>query len=165
MKKSIEHILEGRRGGFQELISAVRDPHPPVLQQEGVALRLASGLYDGITGPLKSFTPIISISGQIRQGKRVQFTATPGYWTLLYIANGKACINQESVDKYCLVIFEKANDEIILTAEEDTQILFLSAEPISEPVAAKDNFVMNTQEEIVQAFADYNNGIFGTLPY
>jgi redox-sensitive bicupin YhaK (pirin superfamily) len=141
MKKLIEHILEGRRGGFQELISAVRDQQPPVFQQEGVDLRLASGLYDGVTGPLRSLTPIISISGRIGQGKRVQFTATPGYWTLLYIASGKACINQESIDKYHLVIFEKANDEIILTAEEDAQILFLSA------------------------IADYNHGIFGTLPY
>ena len=172
-----------QRGGVQELIqlwinvpkvhkwdapfyqSATRIEQPRILQQEGVDLRLASGEYEGVTGPLKSFTPVISISGSIRRGKMVQFTATPGYWTLLYIANGKACINQESVSKYHLVIFEKANDEFILTAEEDTQVLFLSAEPISEPVAAKDNFVMNTQEEIEQAIADYNDGIFGTLPY
>jgi redox-sensitive bicupin YhaK (pirin superfamily) len=34
---------------------------------------------------------------------------------------------------------------------------------IDEPVAARDNFVMNTKEEIDQAIADYKNGIFGTL--
>jgi len=172
-----------QRGGIQELIqlwinvpkaykwgapfyqSAAREEQPRVLQEEGVDLRLASGEYEGITGPLKSFTPVISISGSIRQGKRVQFTAAPGYWTLLYVASGKACINQESVNKYHLVIFEKANEEIILAAEEDTRLLFLSAEPISEPVAAKDNFVMNTQEEVDQAIADHHNGIFGNLSY
>jgi len=172
-----------QRGGVQELIqlwinvpkahkwdepsyqSASRDEQPRILQQEGVDLRLASGEYDGVEGPLKSFTPVISVSGSIRQGKRVQLTAKPGYWTLLYVANGKACINQESVNKYHLVIFEKANDEFIFTAEEDTQLLFLSAEPISEPVAAKDNFVMNTQEEVDQAIADHHNGIFGNLSW
>ena len=172
-----------KTGGIQELIqlwinvpkshkwdepfyqSATREQQPKILQQEGVDLRLASGTYEDVTGPLKSFTPVISISGSIRQGRRVQFTANPGYWTLLYVAKGRVCINQESVDPYYLVVFEKANEEIILTAEEDTQILFLSAEPISEPVAAKDNFVMNTQEEVEQAITDYQNGVFGSLSW
>jgi redox-sensitive bicupin YhaK (pirin superfamily) len=47
----------------------------------------------------------------------------------------------------------------------DAQLLFLSAEPIDEPVAAKDNYVMNTNEEIEQAMSDYKNGLFGTLSY
>ena len=120
-----------QRGGVHELIqlwinvpkahkwdepfyqSAVREQQPRVLEQEGVDLRLASGAYEGVTGPLKSFTPVISITGSIRQGKRVQFTATPGYWTLLYIAGGKVCINQETIDEHHLVVFEKAGDEII----------------------------------------------------
>lgn len=145
--------------------SATKDQLPKVLQQDGINLRLASGNYDGATGPIKTFTPVISMVGEISKGKRVQFTATPGYWTLLYITKGRICVNQETVDQQHLVIFEKENDEIIVIAEEDTQVLFLSAEPIDEPVAAKDNFVMNTQEETEQAIADYKNGVFGTLSY
>lgn len=145
--------------------SATKDQLPKVLQQDGVDLWLASGDYDSATGPMKTFTPIISIAGEIKKGKRVQFTATSGYWTLLYIAKGKLCINQETVNHHNLIVFEKENDEIIVTAEEDAQVLYLSAEPIDEPVAAKDNFVMNTQEETEQAIADYKKGIFGTLNY
>jgi redox-sensitive bicupin YhaK (pirin superfamily) len=84
---------------------------------------------------------------------------------LLYIAKGSVNVNQETVEQYNLVVFEKDNEEIILTAEEDAQILFLSAEPIDEPVAAKDNFVMNTAEETNQAIEDYKNGLFGTLEF
>ncbi|HVW61392.1 MAG TPA: pirin family protein [Puia sp.] len=170
-------------GGVQELIQlwinvpaahkwdapsyqyASREKQPSVLQQEGVDLRLASGYYDDARGPLDSFTPVVSIWGAISKGKRVQLTATPGYWTLLYVIKGTACVNQETIAAHHLVVFEKENDEIILSAEEDTQILFLSAEPIAEPVAAKDNFVMNTQKEIEQAIEDYNNGNFGTLSW
>ncbi len=170
-----------QKGGIQELIqlwinvptahkwdepayqSATCAMQPPVLQQEGVNLRLASGSYDDKTGPLKSFTSVISIVGDIAKGKRVQFTATPGYWTLLYVIKGAITINCETVTQYNLVVFEKENDEIIITAEEDTQVLFLSAEPITEPVAAKDNFVMNTPEEIEQAIEDYKKGVFGHL--
>lgn len=136
-----------------------------VLQQDGVNLRLASGDYDGLTGPLKTYTSVISVVGEMKQGKRVQFTATPGYWTLLYVIKGRICVNQESVQPHHLIVFEKENDEIIVIAEEDAQLLFLSAEPIDEPIAAKDNFVMNTQEETEQAITDYKNGVFGTLSY
>jgi redox-sensitive bicupin YhaK (pirin superfamily) len=138
---------------------------PKVLQEDGINLRLASGSYDGKIGPLKSYTPIVSIIGEIAQGKQVQLMATPGYWTLLYIAKGSVTVSQETIDQYNLIVFEKDNEEIILTAEEDAQILFLSAEPIEEPVAAKDNFVMNTAEETNHAIEDYKNGVFGTLEF
>jgi redox-sensitive bicupin YhaK (pirin superfamily) len=145
--------------------SAAREELPYVLPQEGVHLRLASGEFDGLTGPIKTHTPVVSVVGEIEKGKRVQLTATPGYWTLLYVIKGRICVNQESVLPQHLIVFEKENDEIIIIAEEDAQVLFLSAEPIDEPVAAKDNFVMNTQEETEQAIADYKNGVFGILSY
>jgi redox-sensitive bicupin YhaK (pirin superfamily) len=172
-----------QKGGVQELIqlwvnvpaahkwdepsyqAATKAIQPRVLEQEGVNLRLASGSYEGKTGPLKSFTPVISIVGDIQKGKRVQFTATPGYWTLLYIIKGAITINCETVSLYNLIVFEKENQEIIISAEEATQVLFLSAEPINDPVAAKDNFVMNTKEEIDQAMEDYKNGVFGSMEY
>jgi redox-sensitive bicupin YhaK (pirin superfamily) len=176
-----DHILQN--GGVQELIqlwinvpkahkwdrpfyqSATKAQQPMVLQQEGVSLRLASGIYEDKKGPLSSFTPVISISGEIKQGKTVQMMAKPDYWTLLYIAKGNIVVNGEPVTEHNLIVFEKENEEIDITAAADTQMLFLSAEPIDEPVAAKDNFVMNTAEETEQAITDYKNGMFGALDF
>ncbi|MCC6289806.1 MAG: pirin family protein [Chitinophagaceae bacterium] len=172
-----------KEGGVQELIqlwinvpakhkwnepsyqSAKQSSLPEVLVQEGASFHLISGKYDGSTGPLKSFTPVILINGTIQEGKRVQFSATPGYWTLMYVISGTVCINNEVIAAHNLIIFEKNNEEVIVHARQDTRLLFLSAEPINEPVAAKDNFVMNTAEEVNQAMEDYKNGIFGTLNY
>lgn len=145
--------------------SAAKEEQPLVLEQDGVSLHLVSGQFDGKTGPLKSITAVISVVGKIAKGKTVQIAATPGYWTLLYIVKGCLSVNLETVNQYNLVVFEKDNEELILSAEEDTQILFLSAEPIDEPVAAKDNFVMNIAEEIEQAIADYKSGVFGSLAF
>jgi len=145
--------------------SSTKAQLPKVMEQEGVHFRLASGEYDGITGPIKSFTPVITMIGEIEKGKRVQFAATPGYWTLLYVVSGSINVNMETVTEHQLIVFEKTNDEIIVCAEAAAQLLFLSAQPIDEPVAAKDNFVMNTAEEIAQAVNDYKNGKFGTLSY
>jgi redox-sensitive bicupin YhaK (pirin superfamily) len=172
-----------QKGGTQELLQlwvnvpkehkwdkpsyqvATRDIQPRVLDQDGIDLRLASGSYEGKTGPLKSFTPVISIVGSIQKGRQAQINATPGYWTLLYVAKGCVNINLEAVNQYNLVVFEKENDEVILIAEQDAVILFLSAEPVDEPVAAKDNFVMNSAAEVDQAINDYHNGVFGTLDF
>lgn len=172
-----------QKGGVQELIQiwvnvpaankwdepsyqyASKAQQPQVLQQEGVELRLASGSFDGKAGPVQTITPVITIVGDIKKGKQVQLSATPCYWTLIYIASGRICINQESVEAHHLIVFEKDNDEIIITAEENAKLLILSAMPINEPVAAKDNFVMNTPEEVEQAITDYQNGVFGTLDY
>lgn len=144
---------------------ASREQLPVVLNQNGSSFRLASGEYDGKTGPLKSFTPLVSMIGEIEQGNTVTFKSTPGYWPLLYIVKGNISVNGQAITPYHLIVFEKDNDSISVTAEENTQLLFLSAEPIDEPVAAKDNFVMNTQEETNQAIEDYKNGVFGTLNY
>ncbi len=171
-------------GGVQELIQiwvnvpkshkwdtpfyqyAKRQDMPAVLVQPGIQLRLASGNYDGKTGPLKSFTPVISVLGDLKANTKVRFPAIAGYWALLYISKGSVTVNDaQTVAAHNLVVFEKENDEFFITANEDSHILFLSAEPIDEPVAAKDNFVMNTQEEVEQAISDAKNGAFGTLNY
>lgn len=143
---------------------AKKEELPAVLQQEGVNMRLASGTYEEATGPMKSYTPIISIVGEIQNGKEVKFHAHPGYWTLLYVAHGSILVNnKENIAEHNLIVFEKENEDIIVKAGKDAQLLFLSAEPINEPVSAKDNYVMNTAEEIQQAMNDYANGLFGTL--
>lgn len=177
-----KEILE--KGGVQEMIqiwvnvpkahkwdepyyqSAPKEQLPRVLEQDGVELRLASGEYEGKRSPMKSFTPVIAINGAIEKGKTVRITATPGYQALLYVSKGSFLVNeQKTAQMHQLVVFEKEHDEIVITANEDSAILYLSAEPIDEPVAAKDNFVMNTPEEVEQAMTDYRNGVFGTLEY
>ncbi|PWK79219.1 hypothetical protein LX99_01675 [Mucilaginibacter oryzae] len=138
---------------------------PVVLEGDGLAFKLASGDYESQTGPIKNFTPVISIVGTMASGKQVNFTAQAGYWTLLYIISGSITVNDEPVSRYNLIVFDKENGDINITANEDSQILYLSAEPIEEPVAAKDNFVMNTPAEVDQAIEDYHKGVFGTLNY
>ncbi|WP_114938031.1 pirin family protein [Mucilaginibacter endophyticus] len=172
-----------QQGGVQELIqlwinapkskkwdepfyqSAKANQLPKILIGDGLDFSLASGDYEGKTGPIKNFTPVISIVGKIASGKEADFKATPGYWALLYIINGTVNVNGQTIDQHNLVVFEKENEDISVLAEENSQVLFLSAEPIDEPVSAKDNFVMNTPEEIEQALTDYQNGVFGTLNY
>jgi len=145
--------------------SAERDMLPKVIEDDGVHFRLASGTYNDQEGPIENFTPVISMIGEIAAGKEITLKATPDYWTLLYVVHGKINVNNETVDQHNLIVFNKEGEDIVVSGIENAQLLFLSAEPIDEPVAAKDNFVMNTPEEIDQAISDYKNGLFGSLSY
>ena len=62
-------------------------------------------------------------------------------------------------------MFEQNDDPaILLEAIQDTKFLVLTGEPLNEPIQGYGPFVMNTKEEIVEAFNDFNNGKFGMIP-
>ncbi|MDJ1467477.1 pirin family protein [Xanthocytophaga flava] len=146
---------------------AAKEAMPAIFEEEGVDIRLVSGTLDNQTGPITiSYTPITSAMGTIRAGKTIRIPVVNGYWTLVYIMDGSILIDgTTTIEKHNLIIFEKEGDAFSLTTHTDATILFLSGEPIDEPVAAKDNFVMTTMAEVDQAIEDYKNGLFGTLDY
>jgi redox-sensitive bicupin YhaK (pirin superfamily) len=61
------------------------------------------------------------------------------------------------------VIFKNEGQSISIKAQTDSVLLVLSGEPIDEPIAQYGPFVMNTQEELQEAFQEYQSGKFGVL--
>jgi hypothetical protein len=60
-------------------------------------------------------------------------------------------------------MLSRSGTEVSIAASEDAQVLLLAGEPINEPVFGYGPFVMNTREEIIQAFEDFNAGKFGQI--
>ncbi|MCY1548537.1 hypothetical protein D9M68_846570 [compost metagenome] len=69
----------------------------------------------------------------------------------------------ETVATDHFVLFGNASEDFHITATEDAVVLIMSGEPIKENIVAHGPFVMNNQQEILQAFDDYNQGKFGYL--
>lgn len=61
------------------------------------------------------------------------------------------------------VLMANDGEEFSIHAAEGAVVLVLSGEPIHEPIAPYGPFVMNTRDELIQAFDDFNNGKFGHL--
>jgi quercetin 2,3-dioxygenase len=91
--------------------------------------------------------------------------ASAGINRTIYFYEGETLdIAGTSVSKYCAVTL-KADVETTLTASSETSILMLQGRPIGEPVMQYGPFVMNTKEEINQAFEDYHKTQFGGWPW
>lgn len=141
---------------YQEILSS---QIPTVdLPDSAGTLRVIAGKFGGAAGPAKTFTPVNLWDLRLARGKSVKLAVQPGDTTLLVVQHGRVAINDDrEADAVALVQFEREGSEISLAANEDAHLLLLSGTPIGEPVVGQGPFVMNTREEIQQAFADFRN--------
>ena len=74
--------------------------------------------------------------------------------------NASLSANMNTIKARELAVISQAQQLEATALQDHTEFLFVSAQPINEPIARGGPFVMNTQEEIEQAFSDYRNGHF-----
>lgn len=123
-------------------------------------LHLVAGQYGGAAGPIKSLTGVFMSRVDLAAGAHVQLPAPRGRTILFYVIRGDVGIAGKTATGGDLVKFADDGDTIEMTASSDAALLFAHADPIGEPVVAHGPFVMNTREEIAQAFRDYRTGAF-----
>lgn len=130
----------------------------------GGELRLVAGELDGVSGPAVTQSPIVAAMGRIAAGASGELVTPAMPTMLLYVLGGTLHINGEhTVGRHRLVVFSEHGQSISIEATEETDILLLAGEPLKEPIMAYGPFVMNTEDEIRQAFLDFRQGAMGRL--
>lgn len=125
------------------------------------ALHLISGEFAGETGPIESLTDVFMSVIELKGGAKTALQVEKGRHVFLYVVSGRVDVAGTAVDKWNLVELTDNEDTFIVGAADDSVLLFGHAMPIGEPVMSHGPFVMNTMEEIKQAYADYRDGKFG----
>ncbi|MBP2160167.1 MULTISPECIES: pirin family protein [Asticcacaulis] len=134
---------------------------PAIETDEGRAkVNLISGQWQGRTGPITSLTGIFMTTLELKAEGRVVFEGLTGRDIFFYVARGDVAVNGVDAARWQLVEFGEG-DLIDIEATTDSVVLFGHAEPLREPIVAHGPFVMNTVEEIHQAYADFQAGKFG----
>lgn len=147
---------------YQALVHA--DIPKVELENNGGIIEVISGDYNGVKGGASTFTPLHLMNAKLNKGGVVTFDFPAHYNTALLIIAGNVTVNdtfKAATDK--MVLFYNDGDKFTVKADDDAIVLVLSGEPIDEPIASYGPFVMNTMEEIKEAFEDFNSGKFGNL--
>jgi len=148
--------------GYQTLL---RQDIPVVDLPEGAgSLRVIAGEYGGRTGPAHTFSPMDVWDLCLQQGRSTSLAFKAGRTAALVVLRGTVQVNgSEIVREAQLVMLDRDAGEVVLEANSDAALLVLSGEPIDEPIVGYGPFVMNTQEEIGQAIADFESGKFSHI--
>lgn len=127
-------------------------------------VEVISGEYNGTIGAASTFSTVHMYNAKLNKGAKVEFTFPQHYTTALLMVEGDTIVNGDNrAPQDHFVMFSNDGDTFALEALNDSVVLVLSGEPINEPIASHGPFVMNTQEELVEAFQDFNTGKFGYL--
>jgi redox-sensitive bicupin YhaK (pirin superfamily) len=128
-------------------------------------LRIIAGETHGRTGAAMTFTPIHLFDLRMDKDAEITVDIPAGFNTGVLVLAGGFQVNGSTIVKAAdFVLFGHEGESIRMSSTEDQSIaLLLSGQPILEPVVAYGPFLMNTQDEIHQAFADFHSGKFGKL--
>jgi quercetin 2,3-dioxygenase len=147
---------------YQEVAAA---KIPTADSADGLArVRVIAGEALGARAIIDTLTPIVYQDWSLKPGADVTVPLAPEQQALVYVFQGAARVGDQGspiADGQLAVL--AAGDSVRLRASEDARLLLLAGVPLKEPVARYGPFVMNTQQEIQQAFRDYQSGKMGEI--
>lgn len=127
-------------------------------------VEIIAGEYQGVSGPAKTFSPIELYVVTLESGGVFHTDFPENYNTSVLLIEGSAIYNEiTTIPQDHLALFQHDGSGISLKALDKASILVMAGQPLHEAIAAYGPFLMNTEEEIRQAFEDFRNGKFGYL--
>jgi hypothetical protein len=139
----------------------------PTEYRAGCEIRVISGTTSlGTSGPvLQPLTQPLYLDISLQAEQSFTETVATAHNAFVYVIHGEISLpdtaqTMQSIQKDQLAILTEGDSVMLTAGSEKSRFLFVSARPLHEPVARGGPFVMNTEQEIRQAFADYQAGKF-----
>jgi redox-sensitive bicupin YhaK (pirin superfamily) len=137
---------------------------PVVTLDDKVKVKVICGQVGETSGPVKDIvTDPDYLDVHIENGGVFRHNVKRGHTVFAYIFEGEGYFddNREILKQVGDLVLYEDGDEVKISTENDhVRFLLISGKPIGEPVAWRGPIVMNTQEELVTAFREYQNGTF-----
>jgi redox-sensitive bicupin YhaK (pirin superfamily) len=127
----------------------------------GVAATVIAGESHGVTGAVtRAATAPLYLDLHLPAGTAFAQPLAAEHNAFAYVYRGAARIGDATVPagRMAILANDPAADGVAIEADEDTRLLLIAGRPLNEPIAQYGPFVMNTPQEIHQAFADYRDG-------
>jgi redox-sensitive bicupin YhaK (pirin superfamily) len=134
---------------------------PAIALNDKVEVNLISGTLDGQKGAFTTLSDVFLSTISFKLGGSASLPVAADRNILFYLIRGSLTVNGQLVKQRELAEFNTDGDTLTITADTDSLLLFGHAVPFNEPVVARGPFVMNTDQEIMEAYQDYQLGKFG----
>jgi len=154
---------------------------PEVTDDDGTRIRVICGEIWGQKGPVDGIAAdpqYIDVWVPPGQRKTLPVETTRHAFAYIFAGSGRFCNASgplevptegngwfdtslsEEADNRSLVLFDRGDEVTVLAGEQGIRFLLVSGKPLEEPVAWYGPIVMNTREELRQAFAEFQAGTF-----
>ena len=135
----------------------------PEVSFEGGRARIIAGDFGGTAGPASTFTPVNLWDVRLDADADVTLPLPDGHNAMIAVLSGHVTIGGKGVGEAEIGRLSVEGEGAAVKADGASMVLVMTGEPIDEPVVGHGPFVMNSQEEIRTAIADFNSGRFGRL--
>lgn len=171
--------VEGEMSGFQLWLNlpAAQKMQPPRYQEfepeqipqeelgDGTRIRVIAGTTSG--GTVGAVTGIaaqpIYFDVTLPAGGSFHQSIPPGHNAFVKLIEGRLAVDHQELVSGSLAVLGEGDQLETDAREEGARFLLIAGKPFNEPVARSGPFVMNTDAELRQAYADYQGGLFGKV--
>ena len=136
---------------------------PRLTSKDGVTVQVVAGATHGVNGAVqREVTQPLYLDIEIPAGVTFEQPVPQGHNAFIYVYRGEAVVEGKGVAKTRMAVLDNAAgaDGVRIKALEPTRLILLAGRPLNEPIAQHGPFVMNTTEELYQAFDDFRAGRF-----
>ena len=133
----------------------------PEVKMERGTVRVIAGTFASITGPVKGIvTDPTYLDVRLETSGQFETSLPDDHTAFIYAYEGRGLIGSTPLSPKTLAVLSKGDTIRASAPDSEFRFLCIAARPLNEPIARYGPFVMNTREEIHQAFDDFRNGRF-----
>lgn len=181
--KGLLHLEEAPETGFAHLLQLwvnlpaknkmsepryqeILESEVPVRTETGVVYKVISGSSGNVTAATKNYALVTMVEITVDAGYTAKQDFDANYNGFVYVLEGSGIFGSNKVEagKQEVLWMHPSVDnksELTIKAKENLKVLIIAGKPLREPVVAQGPFVMNTEAEIKEAYADLRAGKFG----
>jgi redox-sensitive bicupin YhaK (pirin superfamily) len=137
---------------------------PRFVTDQGVEVTVIAGSSQGVTGAVtREATAVLYLDLHLPAGARFGQILPAGHNAFVQVYRGEVDISGQQVaaQRMALLANDSASDGVLIEAKSAARALLIAGQPLHEPIAQYGPFVMNTEQELRQAIADYRSGRLG----
>lgn len=134
---------------------------PELTTSEGATVRIIAGRSHGVEGAMqRAKTEPIYLDVHLNKGRQFTQQLPTGHNAFLYVYRGQVSVARQQVPTQRMAILKKSEtaDGVEIHASEDARFILIAGKPLNESIVQYGPFVMNTQQEILQAIDDFRQG-------